>query len=111
MKEKITMKNFLTNYIGLQESDATKLSQLTHKQLKFFALPGVKAIPFEIAETLGRDGSALWVIDNKKNVATYENPYKKIEKINYVTMFDIEKEEVNSYGKYKRKRKTEHPKS
>lgn len=103
MKNKLTMKNFLVDYIGLTEIHATKLSALTHKQLKLFDLPGVKTIPFEVAENLGRDGSALWVSDVLGNIATYENPYKKLNRECYVTMADKEKKEGISYVKYKRK--------
>lgn len=75
----ISLRIFLERFIGLSNEDAIKLGALTHKQLKQFRIEGVKTIPFEVANKLGKDGSALWVLDGRNHLGTYENPFKQID--------------------------------
>lgn len=71
----ISMKTFLSQYLGISGEALNQLSCCTHRELDMMGFEEVKRVPFEVVK-----GSSefFWVIDSHGEKLPYQNPLEKL---------------------------------
>ena len=71
----ISMRTFLSQYLGISGEALNQLSCCTHKDLDMMGFEEVKRVPFEVVK-----GSSefFWVVDSHGEKLPYQNPLEKL---------------------------------